>query len=95
MSECSTVFGIDSRARTTTVCAIVVETGEAATRTFPGGLALRRDRLVDVTLPRTAHGLVRGWVRRLRAGDPARHAATAPFSKARSCVAKVHSSQVG
>lgn len=36
MSEYSTVFGIDSHARTTTVCAIVVETGETATRTFPG-----------------------------------------------------------
>ena len=36
MSEHSTVFGIDSHARTTTVCAIVVETGETATRTFPG-----------------------------------------------------------
>lgn len=32
----STVFGIDSHARTTTVCALVVETGEAETRTFPG-----------------------------------------------------------
>ena len=36
MSEYSTVFGLDSHARTTTVCAIVVETGETATRTFPG-----------------------------------------------------------
>ena len=36
MSEHSAVFGIDSHARTTTVCAIVVETGETATRTFPG-----------------------------------------------------------
>ena len=32
----STVFGIDSHARTTTVCALVVETGETETRTFPG-----------------------------------------------------------
>lgn len=30
------VFGIDSHARTTTVCALVVETGETETRTFPG-----------------------------------------------------------
>ena len=36
MSEYPAVFGIDSHARTTTVCAIVVETGETATRTFPG-----------------------------------------------------------
>ena len=36
MSEYSAVFGIDSHARTPTVCAIVVETGETATRTFPG-----------------------------------------------------------
>ena len=38
MSEYSTVFGIDSHARTTTVCAIVVETGETASwmPSFPG-----------------------------------------------------------
>ena len=36
MSEYSAVFGIDSHARTATVCAIVVETGETATGTFPG-----------------------------------------------------------
>lgn len=36
MSEHSPVFGIDSHARTTTVCTIVVKTGETATRTFPG-----------------------------------------------------------
>ena len=36
MSEYSAVFGIDSHAGTTTVCATVVETGETATRTFPG-----------------------------------------------------------
>ena len=35
-SEYSAVFGIDSHAGTTTVCATVVETGETATRTFPG-----------------------------------------------------------
>lgn len=32
----STVFGIDSHARTTTVCAVVAETGEVAARTFRG-----------------------------------------------------------
>lgn len=32
----STVFGIDSHARTTTVCAVVAETGEVAARTFKG-----------------------------------------------------------
>lgn len=31
-----TVFGIDSHARTTTICALSVETGEVETRTFPG-----------------------------------------------------------
>ena len=36
MSEYSTVFGIDSHAGTTAVCATVLETGETATRTFPG-----------------------------------------------------------
>ena len=76
MSEYPAVFGIDSHARTTTVCAIVVETGETATRTFPGGLALRRGRLVDVALPRAAHGLVRGGLHRLRAGAACSPAAT-------------------
>ena len=32
----STIFGIDSHARTTTICALVVGTGEAKTRTFRG-----------------------------------------------------------
>ena len=36
MSKYPAVFGIDSHARTTTVCAVVVETGETATRIFPG-----------------------------------------------------------
>lgn len=31
-----TIFGIDSHARTTTICALVVETGVTATRTFRG-----------------------------------------------------------
>ena len=31
-----TIFGIDSHARTTTICALVVETGETSTRTFRG-----------------------------------------------------------
>ena len=31
-----TVFGIDSHARTTTICALVRETGETRTRTFRG-----------------------------------------------------------
>lgn len=31
-----TFFGIDSHARTTTICALVVETGETSTRTFRG-----------------------------------------------------------
>jgi len=31
-----TVFGIDSHARTTTICALVVGTGETSTRTFRG-----------------------------------------------------------
>lgn len=31
-----TIFGIDSHARTTTICALVVETGETGTRTFRG-----------------------------------------------------------
>ena len=29
-----TIFGIDSHARTTTICALVVETGEIAKKTF-------------------------------------------------------------
>ena len=32
----STIFGIDSHARTTTICALVVGTGETGTRTFRG-----------------------------------------------------------
>lgn len=32
----STIFGIDSHARTTTICALVVATGETETRTFRG-----------------------------------------------------------
>lgn len=36
MSAYSTYFGIDSHARTTTVCAVVAETGETRTRTFRG-----------------------------------------------------------
>ena len=32
----STIFGIDSHARTTTICALVVSTGEVETRTFRG-----------------------------------------------------------
>lgn len=32
----ATVFGIDSHARTTTICALVVATGETSTRTFRG-----------------------------------------------------------
>ena len=31
-----TIFGIDSHARTTTICALVVETGETSTRSFRG-----------------------------------------------------------
>ena len=31
-----TVFGIDSHSRTTTICALEAETGEATTRTFRG-----------------------------------------------------------
>ena len=63
MSEYSAVFGIDSHARTTTVCAIVVETGETASwvSSFPG--------------PRM--GVVRGRLHRLHTGAHAlrrRHA---------------------
>ena len=32
----STIFGIDSHARTTTICALVAETGVASMRTFRG-----------------------------------------------------------
>ena len=32
----ATIFGIDSHARTTTICALVAETGETSTRTFRG-----------------------------------------------------------
>ena len=42
----STIFGIDSHARTTTICALVVGTGETRTRTFRGN----------------DYGAMRGWM---------------------------------
>ena len=85
MSEYSTVFGIDSHARTTTVCAIVVETGETATRTLRGSRHTPRPPRGCRPSPgrawagarRAAHGPVRGGLHRLHAGAHAlrrRHA---------------------
>ena len=42
----STIFGIDSHARTTTICALVAGTGETRTRTFRGN----------------DYGAMRGWM---------------------------------
>ena len=66
-----TVFGIDSHARTTTICALVVETGELEARTFRGNpygemrewmASLERVRCESCGLEfeRTAASLMRG-----------------------------------
>lgn len=54
----ATVFGIDSHARTTTICALVVETGETETRTFRGnGYAAMRAWMGRGSFPRPAVGV--------------------------------------
>lgn len=47
-----TIFGIDSHARTTTICALVVETGVAETRTFRGnGYGLMEEWMAKFPMP--------------------------------------------
>ncbi|MDO4808265.1 MAG: transposase, partial [Coriobacteriales bacterium] len=51
-----TIFGIDSHARTTTICALVVETGETGTRTFRGNDYEAMARWME-KLPAPAYGV--------------------------------------
>ena len=46
----STIFGIDSHARTTTICALVVGTGESRMRTY--GIAFRGKEVLFGKRPR-------------------------------------------
>ena len=73
-----TVFGIDSHARTTTICALVRETGETRTRTFRGNdYAEMRGWMSDGAFPKPALGVYEsgctGFVpaRELTSGDVA------------------------
>lgn len=77
----STVFRIDSHARTTTVCALVVETGETETRTFPG------NPYADIAawmgrFPQPSLGVYESVLHRLRARSAA--GAIRPSAESRS-----------
>ena len=53
-----TIFGIDSHARTTTICALVVETGVTETRTFRGNDYAEMSRwMAGEGFPRPAYGV--------------------------------------